>query len=437
MNDRLLPHNLSIERAFLSAMFIDNGNFDNIEHISPDDFYKPAHGKIYHAIKDLLSKKEPADLQTVANELAKSGDLESIGGPGYLIDIADNAPVAVNAPAYAKSIKDLSVVRSGILACMEIIDDGYSTKNPDEFVSKAQNKILSLQTTNTRDSVKTLDDLCISGIERIKKIQAETMDPGLNFGMPTLRNAMRIFGSKLIVLAGRPAMGKTALMLSIAKFLGMQDVKSTIISLEMDADELTDRYLSEESNINALGFYSPGFLSEKSIGTLEASAVNLACLPINIDDSGVRGVEDVERKARKAVKDGSKIIFIDQLSKIPYHNSMTQFAGYTHNCNRIAALKKELRTPIVLLAQLNRSLETRIDKMPMMSDLKQTGAIEEDADIIFFLYRPGYYEQMKNPKEQADQSATHIILAKNRNGATGVERRVLFNAKRGMFKMGF
>jgi replicative DNA helicase len=246
---------------------------------------------------------------------------------------------------------------------------------------------------------------------------------------------MHILGSKLIIIAARPGMGKTALMLSVAKFLGYQEVKSTIISIEMDKEALTDRFLSEEANINSLCFYARNSISDKNIERLEDAASNLSYLPINIDDSGCK-IQDIERKCRKAKKMGSEIIFIDQLSKISFPANLTDFQGYTKNCNRIAGLKKELRIPIVLLCQLNRNVEDRNNKRPKLSDLKQTGAIEEDADMIFFIYRPGYYEQLENPASKPDQSRSEIILAKNRNGALGVEEQVVFNAKRGMFQLG-
>jgi replicative DNA helicase len=433
--NRILPHSIDVETSLLSALLIDNKGFENIGALSADDFYKTSHRLIFSAMQDLIKEKLPVDLVTVVERLQKKKDLEKIGGATYLAQISDSAPVAINAYGYAKSIKDFSMIRGAIQSCMEIIDDGYSTTDPEAFISNAQERILSLQTTSTKDKFFTMDQLVSDAVERIKHAQASEYEQGLNFGFPVLCKAMHILGSKLIIIAARPGMGKTALMLSVAKFLGYQEVKSTIISIEMDKEALTDRFLSEEANINSLCFYARNSISDKNIERLEDAASNLSYLPINIDDSGCK-IQDIERKCRKAKKMGSEIIFIDQLSKISFPANLTDFQGYTKNCNRIAGLKKELRIPIVLLCQLNRNVEDRNNKRPKLSDLKQTGAIEEDADMIFFIYRPGYYEQLENPASKPDQSRSEIILAKNRNGALGVEEQVVFNAKRGMFQLG-
>ncbi len=432
--NRLPPHNLDMETSLISALFINNKGFEHTEAIAPDDFYKTAHGLIFSAMLDLRKEKQPVDLVTVMEKLQKKNHLGKIGGPGYLAQIADAAPVAVNAYAYAKTIKDLAMVRGAMQSCMEIIDSGYTTTDPDEFVSKAQERILSLQTTSVKDKFFTMDQLVIDALDRITRAQNTEQAQGLNFGFPVLGNAMHIHGSKLIIIAARPGMGKTALMLSVSKFLGYQGIKNTIISIEMDKEALVDRFLSEESDINSLCFSTKGSLSTRSMQKLEESAGGLSHLPIYIDDSGCK-IQDIERKCRKAKKMGSQIIFIDQLSKISFSAKTDEYMGYTRNCNKIAALKKELRIPIVLLCQLNRNLENRLNKRPVLADLKQTGAIEEDADMVFFIFRPGYYDKLSNPGGTYDQSATEIILAKNRNGATGVERQVPFKAKRGMFQL--
>lgn len=432
--DRVLPHSLEMEESLISALLIDSRGFDNLGELRPDDFYKPANGLIFSTMLGLRLENQSVDLVTVAERLKKRDQLEKIGGAKYLASIADAAPIAFNAEAYAKNIKDLAMVRGAILSCMTIIDEGYKTNDPEEFISRAQESILSLQTAGNKDKFYKLDDLVIEAVSRIKKAQV-TETAGLRFGFPVLDTALNISGSKLIIIAGRPSMGKTALMLSIAKFLAYQDVKTAVLSLEMDKESLIDRLLSEESNINSLCFYSRESIGSKSMTDLEDAAGRLSYLPMFVDDSGCK-IQDVQRKARKAKKMGAKVIFIDQLSKISFPGNMTDFQGYTRNCNKIADLKKELRIPIVLLCQLNRNLEERANKTPKLSDLKQTGAIEEDADIIFFIHRPGHYEKMENPNSNPDQEETEIILAKNRNGALGVEKKVSFNTKRAMFRMG-
>ncbi|HEX9972278.1 MAG TPA: DnaB-like helicase C-terminal domain-containing protein [bacterium] len=429
-SERVLPHDLDMETALISALLIDNRGFENIGELQPADFYKPAHGLIFSAMLSLVTEKQPVDLVTVVERMVRKSELEEIGGASYLAKICDSAPVALNAAAYAKKIKDLAMVRGAILSCMTIIDEGYKTTDPEEFISRAQESILSLQTTDTKDHFYKIDDLVIEAISRIKSAQVN-ISKGLRFGFPVLDNALYIAGSKLIIIAGRPGMGKTALMLSIAKFLALHDVESAILSLEMDKESLIDRLLSEESDINALCFYAKESIGSNSMTDLENAAGRLSYLPMFVDDAGCK-IQDIERKCRRAKKLGAKIIFIDQLSKISFPASMTDFQGYTRNCNRIADLKKELRLPIVLLCQISRKLEERVNKVPMLSDLKHTGAIEEDADIVFFVHRPGVYD----PDETGDLEKTEIHLSKNRNGATGIERKITFNTKRSMFRMG-
>jgi replicative DNA helicase len=433
-NQKVLPNSLEFEESLISALLIDSRGFENLGELRPDEFYKPAHSLIFAAMLGLRMENQPVDLMTVVERLKKRNELEKVGGARYLAGISDSAPIAFHAAAYAKNIKDLSMVRAAILSCMSIIDEGYRTTDPEVFISKAQETIMALQTTGSEDHFCKLDDLVIDAVTRIKKAQV-LPSTGLKFGFPILDSAMNISGSKLIIIAARPSMGKTALMLSVAKFLALQGIKNTILSLEMDREALIDRLLSEESNINSLCFYAKESIGSESMADLEDAAGRLSYLPIFIDDSGCK-IEDVIRKCRKAKKQGARVIFIDQLSKISFPSNLTDYQGYTRNCNRIAELKKELRIPIVLLCQLNRSLEDRANKTPRLSDLKQTGAIEEDADIVFLLHRPGYFDKIENPAGDADQSKTEIILAKNRNGALGVETKVKFNARRGMFTMG-
>jgi len=215
--------------------------------------------------------------------------------------------------------------------------------------------------------------------------------------------------------------------------MALNGVKVGFLSIEMDRDQLAERLLGHEANVNTLCFYARESLTPGSMTDLMDAAGALARLPLYVDDADCK-IQDVERKCRKMKKMGCEVIFIDQLSKIRGEDSRkSKFETYTDNCSAIALLKKELRLPIFLLCQLNRNVEQRSDKRPMLSDLKQTGMLEEDADMVFLLYRPGYYEADNDPG--ADQSRTDIILAKNRQGACGVEQNVLFNAKRAMFEM--
>lgn len=428
--NRIPPHNTDIEEALLSALLINNSGFEDVDGLAPVDFYTSKTKAVFSAMVSLRRKKQPVDLVTVAGELQTDGTLDQIGGPAYLAYISDSAPVALNAGKYANDIKNLAIVRKTIETAMSIAESGFETKDVEEYISKAQADILKIQTTTSQDKFHTMENLMHSAIDRIEAAQKHGNMIGLKLGMPILDGISQVFGSKLMLLAGRPGMGKTALSLSIAKHLAMQGHKVGFLSIEMDKESLADRLLSGEANVNNLCFYAQESISLQSMTSITDASSFLSTLPIFIDDAECK-INDVERKCRKLKKLGCEIIFIDQLSKIKGQPGQSKFDQYSDNCSSIAILKKELRIPIMLLCQLNREVEKRNDKEPQLSDLKQTGMLEEDADMVFLLYRPGYYNDAEG------QEKTKIILAKNRQGAKGVETNVFFNAKRGMFQMCF
>jgi replicative DNA helicase len=432
MNDLLLqktqPQNIDAEEAVLSAIFINSSLLENIPDLKPEYFYKGAHKKIFAAVKTIEQKKEPIDLVSVAQELISRKELESVGGASYLTYISDSVPIAINVKNYAKIVMELAKARELITIASGIIEQGFNYKDIEEYISDSQAKILQVQTTTSQDKIHTMESLVHEALDRIQDAQTRQIEIGYKLGFPTLDTCIQVFGSKLILIAGRPGMGKTALALSIAKYLALREVKVGFLSIEMDKESLTDRLLSIESDINSLCFYARQTLGPESMVHLTNSAELLSTLPIYVDDSDCK-IQDVERKCRKMKKLGCDVIFIDQLSKIRGKSNQTKFESYTENCSSIALLKKELRMPIFLLCQLNRAVEATNDKKPSLSHLKQTGMLEEDADMVFLLFRPGYYD------EDADPSRTEIILAKNRQGALGTEHQVLFKQKRGMFQL--
>lgn len=428
MNTRILPHNTEAEESLLSAVFIDPKNLEDIENISADDFYKKPNCLIWRSIQKLYKKHIPVDLVTVANDLQETGKLTAVGGMAYIAKIADSAPVALNAKYYATIISELAAARDMILTAMKIVDAGYQVRDVEDYISRSQAKILQVQTTNSVDNFTDMDTLMEDAVRRIRQAQTTSIAAGVNFGFTLLDPMLHIAGSKLCLIAGRPGIGKTALALSMAKSAARQDIKTGIISIEMDKESLADRLLSMESDINSLCFYAQNSISDNSLLKLEESAYSLSSLPILIDD-GQCTIEDVKRKCRKMKKAGCELLFIDQLSKISGDRNKKKYDLYTDNCNDIALLKKELHIPIFLLCQINRELEKRSDKTPTLADLKQTGALEEDADIVFLVHRPGYYDHA------IDASLATIILAKNRQGATGEDTTVNFNIKRGMFRL--
>jgi replicative DNA helicase len=428
MKDRILPHDIETEQALLSGLIINNTGFKSLGKLKADDFYKQSHKVLFKAMSELLKAGESIDLITLRPFLKKTNQLKQVGGDKYLLFIADSAPIAFDVKSYAKIVKDFSTTRQAILLCMQIIDSGYCSTDTKGFILDAQEKIMGIETSSGKDTFYDMSALMDETITRIESVQKLKQSINLDFGMPSLSNAMFISGSKLIIISARPGMGKTALMLSLSKHLANQEVKNGILSIEMDREEISDRFLSVEADVNSLKFYAKGQFDDIGISNLERFAGDLSYLPILVDDSKC-DIEDVKRKCRKMKNEGCKIIFIDQLSKISYSSKLSEFQGYSRNCAEIAILKKELRIPIVLLCQIGRKVEERANKRPMLSDLKQTGQIEEDADMVFFIYRDGYYDK------KVDPSRTEISLQKNRNGALGVEHQVIFSPKRALFKL--
>jgi len=439
MNNLLLtrvpPHSIDIEEAVLSALFITNKGFERIDGLLPEDFYKGAHKKIFSAMLSLKKRKESVDLMTVAEELDDKEELESIGGAAYLASISDAAPVAVNVGQYAKRVMDLAKAREMIQVAAGIMENGFTVSDIESYISDSQANILGIQTSTSKDKFFTMAELMADGVDRIEKAQTADLEISLNLGLPKLNNFMQVWGSKLILLAGRPGMGKTSLAWSMAIHLGYQGKKSGVLSIEMDKEQYADKAISGESGVNSMGFYIKDFLGNQSVNKINDAARNLSVLPILIDDSEC-GIEDVKRKCRKFKKAKCEIIFIDQLSQVSYERGLNPYVGISKNCNAIKQLTKELRIPIVLLCQLSRKVEDRAgDNRPIISDLAETGKLEQDADMILFLFREGHYKKDPIKIDFVDPSVTEIELAKNRQGEKGVEKQVVFIKKSGMFQM--
>ena len=432
MNDFLLsktpPHSIDAEESVLSSLFINNSGFEDTETLTAVDFYKGVHKKIYAAMLFLRKKKDPVDLVTVAEELIKREELESIGGASYLARITDTAPIAINIAHHARVVQEFAKAREMIVTASNICEKGFNVKDIEQYISDSQAEILSIQTSTSKDKFFTMETLMQDAQDRIEAAQNAEFELGLNFGMPKLDKYMQVWGSKLILLAGRPGMGKTSLALSIAVSLGYQEKETGFLSIEMDKEQFADKMLSAESNVNSMIFYARQSINRDGMRAIDNAAQSLATLPIHIDDSEC-GLEDVKRKCRKLKKIGCEIIFIDQLSQISYERGLKAYHGISKNCTEIKQLTKELRIPIVLLCQLNRNVESRDNKRPNLGDLAETGRLEQDADMILFLYRDGYYD------ENVDESCTEIILAKNRQGDKGTENGVLFKKNRGMFQL--
>ncbi len=430
--NRTPPHDIDAEESLLSAVFINNDCLlDILDILTPEDFYKGAHKKIFRVIVELASREEPADLVTVANALNEKDELEGIGGAAYLASISDAAPVAVNAVHYAKIIRGKAALRQLIDASTKTIERCLEDKGDfKDILDEAEAAVFQVAERRSGSAFKSLNELIIMNIDQLEEQQGKTGGlSGLSTGYPRLNQITSgLQGSDLIILAARPSMGKTAFALNIARNVALEEQKPVVVfSLEMSCDQLSMRLLTSEARIDSnrlrTGFISP----EDWQNAVDAAGV-LNEMPIFIDDTPSISVMDVRAKTRKLYQKQGELglVIIDylQLMKAPFRSDRRDLE-IAEISRSLKGLAKELNIPVIALSQLNRMLEQRADKRPMMSDLRESGAIEQDADIIAFIYRDEVYnKEPDNPKK----GTAEIIVAKNRNGATGTAHMV-FNGQ--------
>lgn len=395
---------------------------DIIDILSPDDFYKGAHKKIFTVIVELAAKQEPADLVTVANALKEKDELESIGGAAFLAAIADAAPVAVNAIHYAKIIKGKSSLRQLITSSSRIIERCLKDQGDfEEILDYAETTVFNIAEQKERKYFQNLGELINVNIDRLEEQQGSDGGlSGLSTGYSRLnRITSGLQPSDLIILAARPSMGKTALALNIARNVAMETLKPVaVFSLEMANEQLSMRLLTSEARIDSNRLRT-GFISQEDWQNTTDAAGVLNDLPVFIDDTPNISAMEVRAKARRLYQKHGEIglIIIDylQLMKPPFKSDRRDLE-IAEISRSLKALAKELNVPVMALSQLNRMLEQRSDKRPILSDLRESGALEQDADIVAFIYRDEVYnKEPDNPKK----GIAEIIVAKNRNGATG------------------
>ncbi len=416
------PHDLDAEESLLSAIFINNSNLlDIIDILSWEDFYKGSHQKIYRAIVELFSKNEPADLVTVANRLKEKEELESIGGAAYLALISDSAPVALNAVHYARIIKGKSALRSLINASSSIID--RCLRDQGDFaniIDFAENAVFNISESKTSRSFTSLGELINLNIDKLEERQGKTGGlSGLSTGYMRLNTITSgLQKSDLIILAARPSMGKTAFAMNIARNVAFEEnVPVAVFSLEMSDEQLSMRLLTSEARIDSNRLRT-GFISPEDWQNATDAAGILNDMPIFIDDTPNISVMDIRAKARRLKKERNLgLIIIDYLQLMrPPFKSERRDLEIAEISRSLKALAKELNIPIMALSQLNRMLEQRADKRPMLSDLRESGSLEQDADIVAFIYRDEVYNK---EEDNPNKGKAEIIVAKNRNGATG------------------
>lgn len=412
-NIKLPPQDIDAEKSVLAACLLLPDNIEYVDLLFPSDFYKTSHQKIFQAIIDLVAKEQVVDIAIVALQLKDKQQLSEIGGAVYLGQLIE-APVATDIQQFAKKIKATSLARDLIKTSHEIISNCYKPE-VEKTLEDAQSKILKLSFNVDNKNLATLPDILDQRIEYFEKITQGEIPAGIKTGFRDIDVLTGGFkGSKLIIIAARPRIGKTSFMLSMAANMAKSGHKVGIFSIEMDKEDIVDRMISAKSGINLIRLANEGVrLNHQDWDNINDGVSKIYSYPILIDDTGGLPISELKRRSKKMVKDGVEIIFIDQLSKIKGGQGKSEYEKRSHVVNEIATLKKVLRIPICLLAQINRKLEDRENKKPGLGDLKSTGSLEEDADIVFLGHRSYEYTHLEE-----ERTTAFWEIAKHRQGAT-------------------
>jgi replicative DNA helicase len=425
--DKVPPQNIDAERAVLGAMLISEGGREAIPRVieilgdnpNGNGFYRESHQKIYGAILNLFDRGEPADLLTVTRELERTGDLENVGGVSYLDEMIDSVPSVANVEYYAQMVKDEALRRRLILTSAQIYNDSFdSSEGIDLLLDRAEREILDIRRDNVNKGFMALKRIVRGSFRTIEELYNKKEHvTGVPSGFVDLDKTTSGFQqSDFIVIAGRPGMGKSMFIQNIAQYVaGKCRIGVGIFSLEMSQQQLALRMLASDANVDFQRLRT-GFLSESDWPKLTISAGNLSESPIFIDDTPGISVMEMRAKSRrlKAEHDVG-LIMVDYLQLMQGRGKIENRQQEISDISRsLKALAKELNIPLVACSQLSRSPEARPDKRPQLSDLRESGAIEQDADLVLFLYRDEYYE-----RESSDRvGEAEIIIGKQRNGPT-------------------
>jgi replicative DNA helicase len=416
------PQNIEAEQSILSAILIDNNTLPEVlEILSEKDFYREVHQKIFSAMVDLFERSEPADLITVTNILKEQGQLESVGGATYLSELVDTIPMATNAAHYAKIIHEKATLRRLIERAASITGRCFEDRGDmEDILDFAERSIFEISEDKVKPAFHSLADILT---DTYKAVEQAYENKVLVTGVPTGYHELDQLTSgfqpgDLVIIAGRPSMGKTALALNITQSAtAATGIPSAIFSLEMSKEQLSLRLLSSEARVDSSKMRG-GFLKESDLARINRAAGSLYDLPVFIDDSAAISALEIRAKARRMkMEKGLGFVIIDYLQLMRGRASAERRELEISEISRsLKALAKELHIPVVALSQLNRKVEDRTNKRPVLSDLRESGAIEQDADVIMFIYRDEVYNtEPDNP----NRGIAEVHLAKQRNGPIG------------------
>ena len=422
MLNKIPPQNIEAEASLLSAVLVDNRILDDVVDIlMPKDFYRSAHRIIFGAMIELADKSEPVDLVTLTNILNDRGELETVGGAIYLAKLIDEVPLAVNAEHYAKIIHDKAILRRLFEKGYAIIKNCFDDQeHVDEVIDYAEGCIFEISGKKIKPSFFEVKDLLPGGFDTLKMcVDNQGVPTGVPTGFKKLDNLTSGFQkSDLIILAARPSMGKTAFALNIARNAAVEsNIPVAFFSLEMAKEQLVMRLLFAEARLNATRLRD-GFITKQDWETLIQAGSTLHEAPIYIDDSADNSALSIRAKTRRLKMEiGLGLVVIDylQLMKVTRPNERRDL-DISEISRSLKSLAKELQIPVVALSQLNRQLEKRDDKRPRLSDLRESGSLEQDADVVAFIHREEVFK--KKEDKIPFEGKAELIVAKQRNGPT-------------------
>jgi replicative DNA helicase len=416
------PQNIEAELSILGGILLDNQALNNVlEILTAADFYTEAHRKIFSAIVELSDRNEPCDLITLSNILKGKNQLDGVGGMAYLASLVDNVPSAANVVHYCKIVKEKSILRKLIATATEIQTNSYNNiTDVDAVLDKAEHAIFEISENKIRPAFSPFKEVIKDSIRTIEKLyERKALVTGVPTGFEKFDDLTSgLQKSDLIIIAGRPSMGKTAFALNIARYAALDEaVPVAVFSLEMSKEQLAIRMLSSEAKVDSQRIRR-GFLGETDWPKLIDAANKLSESFIYIDDTPAISVLEMKAKARRLTSEvGLGLIIIDYLQLMrgsSFRDSREQ--EISEISRSLKALAKELNVPVIAISQLNRKVEDRTNRRPQMADLRESGAIEQDADVIAFIYRDEVYNKSEDNPEKG---MAEVIIGKQRNGPTG------------------
>jgi len=420
--DRLPPQNLEAEQSILGAILIDNNALPKaLEILTPEDFYKLSHRKIFYAVTELFDRNEPIDLITLPDYLKKKNELEDVGGISYLSSLVNIVPTAANVKYHSNIVRERALLRGLLRSANDIAGKVYENNlDAEDLVDYAEKSIFDISDKRVKASFVSLKEVIKDSFEMIEHLydKKETVT-GVPSGFKDLDDFTTGFQKgDLVVVGGRPSMGKTAFTLNVAQHVGL-DLREpvAIFSLEMSKEQLALRMLCSEAMVNSNSIRK-GFIRKEDWHKLTSAASNLTGAPIFIDDSSAITVLELRAKARRLkMEHGLSLVIVDYLQLMKGKGSFERREQEISDISRsLKGLAKELHVPVIAVSQLNRSVESRRPPKPMLADLRESGAIEQDADVILFLYRDEVY----NKDNPANKGKAEVDIAKQRNGPAGV-----------------